>query len=119
MNILLRLNLFLLMGAAIFDPADLLFHAKVPLFAGIWILLLADTGTSRGGRYSVPTNLYYYIWIFVFLLPLIGMFVYLFRVGRMEGYEGFGYYKSYLFLTLCVPLAMKRIDLVRRLASSC
>jgi hypothetical protein len=116
MNILLRLNLFLLLAVAVFDPADLLVHAKVPLFVGVWILLLADLAISRGGRYPVPTNLYYYICIFVVLLPLTGMLVYVLRGGQLEGYAGFGYYKSYLFLSLCVPLAMKRIELVRPLA---
>jgi len=116
MNKLLRLNLYLLLAAAIFDPADLLVHMKVPLFAGVWILLLADIAISRGGRYPVPTNLYYYICIFVVLLPLTGMLVYILRGGQMQGYDGFGYYKSYLFLSLCIPLAMKRIDLVRPLA---
>jgi hypothetical protein len=116
MNTLLRLNLWVLLAVAVFDPADLLVHAKVPLFAGVWILLLADMVTSRGGRYPVPTRLYWYLYIFVVLLPLVGMLVYVLRGGRMEGYEGFGYYKSYLFLTLCIPLAMKRIDLVRSLS---
>jgi hypothetical protein len=116
MNILLRLNLLLLLAATIFDPSDLLVHAKVPLFAGVWILFLADMVISRGGRFQVPTDLYLYIYIFVILLPLIGMLIYVLRGGGMEGYEGFGYYKSYLFLTLCVPLAMKRIDLIRPLS---
>jgi hypothetical protein len=115
MNTLLRLNLFLLIAVAVFDPADLLVHAKVPLFAGVWILLLADLAITRGGRYPVPTNLYYYICIFVVLLPLTGMLVYVLRGGQMQGYDGFGYYKSYLFLSLCIPLAMKRIDLIRPL----
>ena len=34
----------------------------------------------------------------------------------MQGYDGFGYYKSYLFLTLCVPLSTKHIDLIRPLS---
>jgi hypothetical protein len=116
MNTLLRLNLFLLLAVAIFDPNDLLVHAKVPLFAGVWVLFLADMAISRGGRYPVPTNLYLYLYIFVVFLPLIGMLIYVLRGGGMQGYDGFGYYKSYLFLTLCVPLAMKRIELIRPLS---
>src|SRR5882672_7561836 len=116
MNILLRLNLWLLLAVAVFDPADLLVHAKVPLFAGVWILILADMVISRGGRYPVPKDLYSYVYVFAVLLPVIGVLVYVLRGGGMEGYDGFGYYKSYLFLTLCVPLAMKRIDLIRPLS---
>jgi len=44
------------------------------------------------------------------------MFIYLLRGGGMQGYDGFGYYKSYLFLTLCVPLSTKHIDLIRPLS---
>lgn len=116
MNKLLRLNLFLLMVVAIIDPSDLLFHAKVPVFAGVWILFLADILISTEGRFQVPTNLYLYLFVFVVLLPLIGMLVYALRGSGMEGYEGFRYYKSYLFLTLCIPLAIERIDLVRPLS---
>jgi hypothetical protein len=116
MNILLRLNLLLLLVVAIFDPANLLLHAKVPLFVGVWILIFADIAISRRGRYQVPPDLYLYLYIFVVLLPLIGMFIYVLRGGGMKGYDGFAYYKSYLFLTLCIPLAMKRIDLIRPLS---
>jgi hypothetical protein len=115
-NVLLRLNLLLLLADAIFDPSDLLFHAKVPLFAGIWILLLADLAIPGHQRYEVPTNLYLYIYVFVFFLPLIGMLIYVLRGGETDGYEGLGYYKSYLFLTLCVPLAMKKVDVIRPLS---
>jgi hypothetical protein len=116
MNILIRLNLFLLLAVAVFDPSDLLIHAKVPLFIGVWVLFLIDMVISAGGRYQVPAPLYRYLFLFVVLLPLIGMFVYAIRGQGMEGYEGFRYYKSYLFLTLCVPLVVKRIDLIRPLS---
>jgi len=112
MNILLRLNLYFLLAVAVFDPADLFVHAKVPLFLGVWTLILADIVLSRNRRYPVPTNLYYYVWIFVVLLPLIGMLVYALRGGGMDGNGGFASYKPYLFLTLAIPLAMKRINLV-------
>jgi len=116
MNSLLRLNLLLLLAVAIFDPSDLLFHAKVPVFVGVWILLVMDIVISRGGRYQVPENLYLYIFIFAVLLPLVGLLTYVLRGGGMEGYEGFRYLKSYLFLTLSIPLAIKRIDLIRPLS---
>lgn len=115
MNVLLRLNLLLLLAAAIFDPSDLLLHAKVPLFVGIWILLLADLAIPGHERYEVPTNLYLYIYVFVFFLPLVGMLIYVLRGGETDSYQGLGYYKSYLFLTLCIPLAMKKIDVIRPL----
>lgn len=116
MSILLRLNLFLLLVVAVIDPSDLLVHAKVPLFIGVWVLFLISVVISRSGQYQVPGKLCWYLFIFVVLLPFIGMLVYALRGNGMEGYEGFQYYKSYLFLTLCIPLAIKRIDLVRPLS---
>ncbi len=107
--------LVLLALVAIFDPSDLLFHSKVPLFVGFWILILIDMLISTRGRFRVPANLCSYTFIFVVLLPLVGALIYVLRGGGMGGYQGFGYYKAYLFLTLCIPLAMKRIDLIRPL----
>jgi hypothetical protein len=115
MNALLRANLFLLLLVAVFDPVDQT-HLKAPLFVGVWILFLTDIAISRHGRYQVPANLYLYMFIFVVFLPLMGLLIYLLRGGGMEGYEGFKYWKSYLFLTLCIPVAVKRLDLSRPLS---
>jgi hypothetical protein len=116
MNSLIRLNLLLLMTIAVFDPSDLLTHLKVPLFAGVWILVLVDMAISNSTKYRVPTNLYLYTLVFALLLPAFGMLIYVLRGGGMEGYDGFRYFKSYLFLTLCIPLAVKRIDPIRSLS---
>jgi hypothetical protein len=116
MNLLLRLNLFLLLAVAIFDPSDLLVQLKVPLFFGVWLLFLVDIVISTRNRYPVPASLYFYILVFVLLLPLIGLLVYVLRGGGTQDYDGFRFYKSYLFLTLCIPLALKRLDLIRPLA---
>jgi hypothetical protein len=115
MNTILRANLFLLLVVAVFDPVDQT-HLKAPLFAGVWIFFLIDLVISRRGQYQVPANLYLYAVIFVVLFPLVGMLIYLLRGGGMQGYEGFKYWKSYLFLTLCIPVAVKRIDLIRPLS---
>lgn len=117
MNKLLLFNLLLLLVAAIFDPSDTLFHAKVPLFIGVWIIVLVDLLLSGRERYPVPAKLMLYLFCFSILIPLVGLLVYILRGGGMEGYEGFKYLKSYLFLSLCVPLAIKRIDLMRPLSS--
>jgi hypothetical protein len=115
MNTILRANLFLLLVVAVFDPVDQT-HLKAPLFAGVWIFFLIDLVISSRGQYQVPANLYLYAVIFVVLFPLVGMLIYLLRGGGMQGYEGFKYWKSYLFLTLCIPVAVKRIDLIRPLS---
>ena len=105
------------MAVAIFDPSDLLIQAKVPLFVAVWAILLVDIVISTQGRYPVPTGLYFYLFVFVMLLPLIGILIYLLRGASMEGYEGFKYFKAYLFLSLCIPLSMKRIDLIKPLSA--
>jgi hypothetical protein len=115
MNTLLRANLFLLLFVAVFDPVDQT-HLKVPLFVGVWTLFLIDILISSHGRFRVPAGLYVYAAVFVVVFPALGMLIYLLRAGGMEGYEGFKYWKSYLFLTLCIPVAVKRIDLIRPLS---
>jgi hypothetical protein len=115
MNTILRANLFLLLVVAVFDPVDQA-HLKTPLFAGVWIFFLIDLVISSRGQYQVPANLYLYAVIFVVVFPLVGMLIYLLRGGGMQDYEGFKYWKSYLFLTLCIPVAVKRIDLIRPLS---
>jgi hypothetical protein len=116
MNKLLRLNVLLLVLVALYDPSDLLFRIKVPVFTVIWILFLADIFLFDPQRYPVPTKLYLYVFVFALLIPLTGMLVYILRGGSLEDYEGFRYLKSYLFLTVCIPLVSKRIDLVRPLS---
>jgi len=116
MNKLVQLSLFALLLVAVFDPADLITHAKVPLFSLVWIIILVDAVISRKGRYGIPPNLLLYTLVFAVLLPLISIFIYILRGGMMEGYDGFKYLKAYLFLTLCIPLAIKRIDLIRPLS---
>jgi hypothetical protein len=111
---LLRVNLFLLLLIAVFDPVDQS-HWKAPLFVGVWLIFLVDLVISREGHSEIPPALYLYTLIFIVVLPLAGALVYLLRGGETAGYEGLKYWKSYLFLTLCIPLAAKRINLIRPL----
>jgi hypothetical protein len=114
-NPTMRAALYCLLVVAVFDPVDQT-HLKAPLFAAVWVLFLVDLATSRTGRYQAPVNLYLFVTIFVILLPAAGMLVYLVRGGSMADYEGFKYWKSYLFLTLSIPLVVKRIDVMRPLS---
>jgi hypothetical protein len=112
---LLRVNLFLLLMIAVFDPVDQS-HFKAPLFVGVWLIFLVDLVISRDGHSEIPPALFLYTLLFIVVLPLAGAMVYLIRGGQTPGYEGLKYWKSYLFLTLCIPLAVKRINLIRPLA---
>jgi len=112
---IMRTVIYCLLFVAVFDPVDQT-HLKAPLFAAVWALFAVDLVTSRSGRYQAPANLYLFITVFVVLLPAAGMLVYLVRDGSMADYEGFKYWKSYLFLTLSIPLVVKRIDVIRPLS---
>jgi hypothetical protein len=114
-NLAMRAAIYCLLVVAVFDPVDQT-HLKAPLFAAVWALFLIDLATSRTGRYQAPVHLYLFVTIFVILLPAAGMLVYLVRGGSMADYEGFKYWKSYLFLTLSIPLVVKRIDVMRPLS---
>jgi|SRR5579862_3675966 len=114
-KMIIRIILFLLMFVAVFDPSDLVFHLKVPLFVAVWVFFATDTAISNDRWHDVSARLYLYLFLFVMILPGFGIMVYILRGGGLEGYDGFQYLKSYLFLTLCIPLTAKRIDLIRPL----
>lgn len=114
-NIIIRVILFLLIAVSVFDPSDLVFHLKVPLFVAVWVFFAIDTAISSDRWHNVSSHLYLYLLLFVVILPSLGIMIYILRGGGLEGYDGFQYLKSYLFLTLCIPLTAKRIDLIRPL----
>jgi hypothetical protein len=114
-NATMRAAIYCLLFVAVFDPVDQT-HLKTPLFAAVWGLFVIDLLTSRFGRYQAPANLYLFITVFVVFLPAAAMLVYLIRGGSMADYEGFKYWKSYLFLTLSIPLVVKRIEVIRPLS---
>jgi hypothetical protein len=99
----------------VFDPADKIAHMKVPLFAAVWAL----TGMYyflRRCFSTVPLSLLIYVIGFSFLIPLWSICWYFSQNGALDGYDGFNYLKGYLFLTLCIPLALEKIDLVPMLS---
>jgi hypothetical protein len=114
-NSAMRAAIYCLLFVAVFDPVDQT-HLKAPLFAAVWALFLVDLISSRTGCYQASSSLYLFVTIFVVLLPAAGMLVYLLRSGSMADYEGFKYWKSYLFLTLSIPLVVKRINVIRPLS---
>jgi hypothetical protein len=115
MDKLLRLDLLCLLLIAIFDPADLVTHMKVPLFVIAWLILVVDTIFLGGQTFKVPSGLLRYTLVFSVIVPLTSIAVYVLRGGGIENYDGLSAFKAYLFLTLAIPLAAKRIDLIRPL----
>ncbi len=103
--------LLCLLIVAVFDPADKIAHMKVPLFAAVWALAAANYCLHRCPS-TVPLRLLIYVIGFSLLIPLWSICWYFSQNGALDGYDGFKYLKGYLFLTLCIPLALERIDLV-------
>lgn len=114
----ISLLLFCLLAVAIFDPADRIVHMKVPLFAAVWALTAVNYCLRRCPP-TVPLSLLIYLIGFSFLIPLWSIYWYFSQngqTGALHGYDGFQYLKAYMFLTLCIPLVLEKIDLVPMLS---
>ena len=103
------LLLFCLLLVAVFDPADQIFHIKVPLFVAVWVLTTVNYFLRKCPS-TVPLNLLIYVIGFSVLIPLWSICWYFSQNGALDGYDGFNYLKGYLFLTLCIPLTLEEID---------
>lgn len=111
----ISLLLLCLLFVAVFDPSDKIAHMKVPLFAAVWALTAMNYCLRRCIS-TVPLSLLMYVIGFTFLIPLWSICWYFSQNGALDGYDGFNYLKGYLFLTLCIPLALEKIDLVPMLS---
>jgi hypothetical protein len=107
--------LLFLLTVAIFDPADKIFHMKVLLFSAVWALT-ATNYFLRKCPPIVPLKLLIYVLCFSILIPLWSICWYFLQSGVLDGYDGFQYLKGYLFLSLCIPLALEQIDIVPALS---
>jgi len=116
MNTVLRANLFLLFLVAVFDPADQVTHLKVPLFVSLWVIFIVDMLISKERIAPIADSLLTYILVFAVVLPLASILWYFLRGGHTASYDGFQYFKSYLFLTVAAILASKKIDAIRPLS---
>ncbi len=114
---LLKLTLYALVAAAVLDPADMVFHAKVPLFVISWLLFLSGLLTKRWND-SIPAPVLLYVAFFSFALPVTSIALYLVSGGGLANFDGFGYWKSFLFLTLTVILSVAEdINLIPALST--
>ncbi|MFH1287852.1 MAG: hypothetical protein ABII25_04055, partial [bacterium] len=110
-NKLLRIVLILLIAVCIFDPADKVLGLKVPLFVLAWILLIVDVKANHK-IVCVPKGMILYLMLFL-LIPLISIVYYFFTGIDFVNYDGFQYFKSYLFITIALIFYVSKIDLVK------
>jgi hypothetical protein len=115
---LIRFLLVLLFIVCVFDPANQLLGLKYVFFSGAWILFLFYCITHRGRR-RISTNLTAYLIVFVLLIPLISIAYYILTNRNLAEYDGYTYFKPYLFLSIVVVLYVLHIDLVKALVVVC
>jgi len=111
-NKCLRIVLCLLIFVCVFDPADKLFHLKVPLFVLSCVLCILDRLESDQ-RMNVPMGMLIYLFLFIFVIPLTSMAYCFFTGGDSGSFDGYQYFKSYLFLTALFVMYVSKIDLVK------
>lgn len=111
LNKLLRIELILLIAVCIFDPGDKLLGSKVPLFGLGWILFIFDIMANRKSVY-VPLNMIMYLLLFI-LIPLVSIAYYFFTGSDFVNYDGYRYFKAYLFITVVPILYISKIDLIK------
>lgn len=113
MNILFRVIFFLFVLSCVFDPADLIFGLKVPLFVLLWFLVLVDNSLKK--RFSAPKSLLLYIGIML-VIPFISIGLFL-LINPGIKFQGFELFKAYLLVTLALILYWRKFNLMNDLVN--
>lgn len=106
---MLKFVLISLVIACVYDPADKLLGLKVPLFSLAWLLFGL---MALQKKMTVSKGLMGYVFLFL-LIPLISITSYLIMGDYFSQFDGYIYFKSYLFLTLAIVLYATGIDLIK------
>lgn len=112
LNKITKFLLILLIIVCVFDPADQIFHMKMPLFIGCWLMVIVSIISSNRQIY-LPYNVVNYS-LALIIIPLFSI-AYYYLLNGDEPYDGFQYFKAYLFSSLIVLLYVSRIDLLKPL----
>ena len=83
----------------------------MPLFVLGWILFIFDIITNRKNVY-VSVNMTIYLLLFI-LIPLVSIVYYSFIGSDFIHYDGYQYFKAYLFITVLPILYISKIDLIK------
>lgn len=115
MRNLLMITFNILLLTCVFDPADKIFHLKVPTFILLFVLLVIDS-LIKNKTISFNKRMLLYVSLFSILLPLISLSNYSISYSDYNNYEGFAYFKSYLFLTISFVIYRYKIDMFKTLS---
>jgi hypothetical protein len=99
--------------ACVFDPADIVLHAKVPLFTALWVATLLRIPATNA-EFLIKPALYVAAFIAIPVYSLL-------RFDIIHGYfpaQGFALLKGYLLISLVIVLVVNRVDLVPQLSAA-
>jgi hypothetical protein len=96
--------------AIVFDPSDSVLGLKLYILTTLFLMWAIRSSSLNNFNYRVEP-------LFIFLLfglffPLFSIFIFYFRNGILEDYQGFNELKGYLSLYLLVILSAYRIDFI-------
>ena len=100
------------MAVCIFDPASKVLGLKELLFFGGWVLFIFYI-IVNGRTVYMPMRMIIYLLLFIFVIPLISINYYFLINGDIINYDGYSYFKPYLFLTIVLILSSTKIDLIK------
>ena len=110
MRPLLLVAIGLFYASCVFDPADLLFHLKIPLFCVCW-LIFSLWYLPKADRNRIPMGLILYACAMIGI-PVFSVVYYLATNGS-QPYEGFALLKSYLMISFSLLLFLSKIDALK------
>jgi hypothetical protein len=113
----LRVVLVLLVIICIFDPADKILQIKYELFISAFLIFLFHTIANRL-ELRIPIGMLIYLLLFIFIIPLLSIAYYFMINGNLVEYDGFTYFKPYLFLAIVIILYCSKIDLIKPIVIS-
>jgi hypothetical protein len=98
----------------VFDPADTVLRAKVPLFIALWVATLLRMPTIAD-KAELLTKPAIYVALFI-AIPVYSLL----RFDLISGHlppQGFSLLKGYLLISLVIVLVVNRVDLVPQLST--
>lgn len=112
MNKLIYYFLILFSISCVFDPADLIFSLKIPLFTLCLITTLLFNFSNKKLTFNKELLIYTLCFISI---PFFSICVYFLRDGSYP-YEGFSLFKSYILILLTFVFYINKINFIKPLS---
>jgi hypothetical protein len=112
LDALLKIVLVLLISVCVLDPASQLLGLKEVLFVSAWALFIFNI-IATGKSVYIPIGMIIYLLLFIFVIPIASIIYYTVAIGDFAQYDGYIYFKPYLFLTMAIILYGSNYDLIK------